>query len=83
MAGTTEGGKKTAEGGRGDPNKASPVAVEHYIKGITFPADKNKLLQQAKSNNAPDDVIKVLQKFGEKEYSSPIDISKEFSRVNE
>lgn len=30
MAGTTEGGVKSSEGGRGDPDKASPAAIERY-----------------------------------------------------
>jgi hypothetical protein len=82
MAGTTEGGKKGAEADRGDPKKASPAAIENYIKGIKFPADKNKLIEQAERNKAPSDVINVLKKFEEKEYHSPIDISKEVGKVS-
>jgi hypothetical protein len=76
MAGTTEGGKKGAHGGSGNPNIASPAAVERYIKGIDFPANKKKLMQQAKDNDAPDDVIKTIQRLPEQQYNSPIDISK-------
>lgn len=81
MAGTVEGGKKTSEGGRGDPHKASPAAVEKYLKGITFPADKNELIKHARENAAPDDVLYVLGQFGEEEYHSPIDVAKEVSNI--
>lgn len=81
MAGTTEGGKKTSEGGRGDPHKASPAAIEKYLKGINFPAQKKDLINHAKGNQAPDDVMHVLESFEEKEYRSPIDVSKEVGRI--
>ncbi|MEN6617711.1 MAG: DUF2795 domain-containing protein [Syntrophorhabdus sp.] len=76
MAGTTEGGKKAAQGGRGDPNMASPAAVENYLKGIDFPANKKKLLQQARDNDAPSDVMKTIERLPDQQYNSPIDISK-------
>jgi hypothetical protein len=81
MAGTTEGGKKSSEGGRGAPEKASPAAVERYLKGINFPASKQDLIKHAKQNNAPEDVIHVLNQFEDKEYHSVIDISKEVGRI--
>jgi hypothetical protein len=81
MAGTTEGGKKTSEGGRGDPEKASPAAIERYLKGINFPAGKEDLLKHAKENQSPEDVLHVLNQFEEKEYHSVIDVSKEVGRI--
>lgn len=81
MAGTTEGGKKSSEGGRGNPEKASPAAVERYIKGIDFPADRDNLIKQAEKNNAPEDVLHVLNQFEEKEYRTVIDIAKEVGRI--
>ena len=75
------GGEKSSQGGRGDPNKASPAAVERYLKGIHFPADKKKLISQAEGNNAPSDVMAVLKRFDEREYSSPVDVAKEVGRV--
>jgi hypothetical protein len=79
--GRSAGGQKSAEGGRGDPNKASPAAVEKYVHGVAYPADKSTLLERAKENNAPSDVMHVLERFDEKDYKSPIDIAKEVGRV--
>ena len=81
MAGTTEGGKKSSEGGRGNPEKASPAAVERHLKGITFPANKAGLIKNARDNQAPEDVLHVLERFEEKEYGSVIDVSKEVGRI--
>ena len=74
-------GVKSSMGGTGKPEKASPAAVEHSLKGIRFPATKHELLDHAKENHAPHDVMTVLKKFGEKEYNSVIDISKEVGRI--
>jgi hypothetical protein len=81
MTGTTEGGRKASEGGRGDPHKASPAAIEKGVKGISYPASKDDLISQAKTNGAPSDVMEVLSRFEEKDYKSPIDIAKETSKA--
>ncbi len=82
MTGTTAGGKKTAMGGTGDPHKASPAAVEHYIKGAHFPADRDELIELASDNNAPDDVMDVLNNFSDQEYGSVIDVAREVGRID-
>jgi hypothetical protein len=81
MTGTHEGGIKSAKGGTGNPDLSSPAAVENYLKGINFPANKEALLNQAKNNNAPDDVMKTIQKLPDKEYGSPIDVGKEVGHI--
>lgn len=40
MSGTTKGGKKSAQVGRGDSNKASPIVIETYLKCMKYPAKK-------------------------------------------
>lgn len=79
--GRTIGGQKSSEGGRGDPEKASPAAIERYLKGISYPASREDLINKAKENNAPSDVMHVLNQFGDHQYNSPIDVSKEVGRI--
>jgi len=74
-------GEKPSGGGKGDSEKASPTAIERYLKGMTFPADKKALIEKAKSNDAPEDVMKTLNQFEEKTYSTVIDVSKEVERI--
>lgn len=75
-------GEKSSQGGSGHPHKASPVAVERFIKGIHFPANKKDLVNKAKENKAPLDVLHVLDLFDEKkEFHTPIDVAKEVGRV--
>lgn len=81
MAGTQEGGRKASEGGRGNPEKASPAAVERYLKGIHFPTSKDDILKQAQENGAPEDVINVINQFQDEEFNSPVDIAKAVGEV--
>lgn len=74
-------GKKSSEGGRGNPEKASPAAVEKYLKGIHFPANKSDLVEHAKNNDAPEDVINVLNKFDERDYQGVADVAKEIGSI--
>ena len=81
MSGRQLSGKKSSEGGRGNPEKASPSAIERYLKGIKYPVEKKYLINNAKGQDAPSDVISVLERFSEHQYNSPIDVSKEVGKV--
>jgi len=61
---------------------ANPVSVESYLKGIDYPASKDDLIEKAKQNNAPEEVIQTLQQFSQGQYSSPIDVSKEVGSMH-
>ena len=76
-----EAGVKSSQGGSGNPDKASPAAVERYLKGVSFPASKDTLMEKAKQNNAPSDVISVLNRFDAHEYKSVVEVAKEVGRV--
>ncbi|MCA0370304.1 MAG: DUF2795 domain-containing protein [Proteobacteria bacterium] len=82
MTGTTQGGQKSSMGGTGDPHKASPAAVERYLKGSHFPASKDELVDYASQNDAPDDVMDVLNNFSDQEYESVIEVAREVGRID-
>jgi hypothetical protein len=52
--------------------------VEHAIRGISFPADRNDLIEQAESNRANSDIIDILKDLPVNKFKSPIDVSKAF-----
>lgn len=58
-------------------SNVTPPGVEKYLKGISFPADKNDLLRQIRANNAPKEVVDAVEQLEEKTYHSPIDISQQ------
>jgi hypothetical protein len=50
---------------------ASIIAkVSKSLKGIHFPANREKVVQFAKKNSAPDEVMSVLENMPEKSYDS-------------
>jgi hypothetical protein len=53
------------------------VAVIHeYLRGMDYPSKKDGILQKARQNNAPDDVINVLNQIPDQQYNSAADVSK-------
>jgi hypothetical protein len=65
----------------GKSGHVSPAIVEKYLGGIHYPADRHKLITNAESKGAPNDVLSLLHKLPEKTYKSPIDITKEIGKI--
>lgn len=59
--------------------EASPIEVQESLKGIDYPVQKKELIQHAKKHGANKEVMEVLESLPDKEYTSPIEVSKEFS----
>ncbi|XHH07818.1 MAG: DUF2795 domain-containing protein [Candidatus Bathyarchaeia archaeon] len=49
--------------------------------GVHYPAEKNKLVNNAQGKGAPDDVMNLISKLPDKTYNSPIDITKEIGKI--
>lgn len=58
----------------------NPVQIEKYLRGVDFPAGKNDVIQCAEDNEAPDEVLSALNRLGDYQYNSPVDITKEVGR---
>lgn len=61
--------------------KVSASKLQLYLKGIDYPAGKEEILQTARDNNAPDNVISFLERLPEKQYNYPTDVEKEFGKM--
>ncbi len=59
----------------------SPAQVEKSIKGTHFPAQKQDLIQRARENQANQDVLEVLENMPDKQFNSPVDISKAMGKM--
>jgi hypothetical protein len=56
--------------------RGSAAELEKYLKGVDYPASKDDLLEKARSNGAPDEVIDMINSLTETHFNSPIDVSK-------
>jgi methionine salvage enolase-phosphatase E1 len=60
------------EKSRGQPS----INVSRFLQGINFPVQKKQLLQQAQQNQADKEVINMIQKLDEREYTNMSDVMK-------
>ncbi len=52
-----------------------------YLKGVDFPADKQKIIDSAKSHGAPENVIQFLNRLPDKEYVRVTELESEFNKM--
>ena len=65
----------------GKSGHVSPAIVEKYLAGMHYPAERNKLIDNAQNKNASEAVMTLLNKLPMKTYTSPIDITKEIGKL--
>ena len=66
---------------RGDSTKVNPIVLQDYLGAAQFPADKWELINYARDQGAPEDVLYVMEQFDEREYDSPGDVIEEIGRL--
>jgi hypothetical protein len=59
---------------------ASPAKIQQCLKGAHYPSNKQDLVNLAHKNNAPSDVMSILDLIPEKEYISPAHVMKEVGK---
>ncbi len=59
---------------------ASPAKIQECLKGAHYPSNKRDLVNLAKRNSAPRDVMAILDLIPEKEYISPVHVMKEVGK---
>ena len=61
--------------------KVSAAEIQVYLKGINYPADKQKVIQTARNNGAPENVMSFLNRLPERQYNYPTDVEVEFGKM--
>jgi hypothetical protein len=62
-------------------NVASIPVIQEFLKNLHFPADKQAIMNEAKSKGADNNVTSMLQKLPERQYQNQSDITNELSRI--
>ena len=52
------------------------IKVYRFLRGIRYPATKQQLMDQARSNHADEEALSSLREMPEGEYSGPDDVSR-------
>jgi hypothetical protein len=61
--------------------KVSASELQLYLKGIRYPADKQKLMEIARGNGAPENVVSVINRLPEKTYGRANEVQQEFGKA--
>lgn len=66
--------------------EVNPVELQKALEGMEYGsegASKEELLQKARDNNAPEEVMTFLERIDEGNYENPADVQKELGRLND
>lgn len=54
----------------------SSADIDRYLRGMNFPANKREIMDNARMQNAPEDVMSALEKLPDQRFNSSMDVSK-------
>ena len=63
-------------------NVDSPISIQKHLKGIQFPASKQELIETARKNGAPDDVLGMIQRLPQEQYKDAPNVAEAFGKVH-
>jgi len=58
----------------------SPSNVERYLAGVSYPATKGDLLQAAQANDAPRDIMRLIEEIDMEQFGGPQDVMKGYGK---
>ncbi len=61
----------------------APANVQSYLKGVHYPSKKEDLVNTARHNGAPKEIVEVLRKLPEDEFGGPQDVMKAYGDLDE
>jgi hypothetical protein len=56
------------------------IEVQKYLAGVDYPADRDALVQHARDNDAPDEIVEALQDIDDRSYDGPSGVSEQVAR---
>lgn len=59
----------------------SPANIASFLEGLEFPASKDEVVDYAEDNNAPQEIIDVLEQLPDQEFLSMTDIMSGIGQV--
>lgn len=66
--------KSSTSGSSG--KRISPVQMQKHLKGVSYPASKDDLVRQARTNHASDDIVDKIRMLPADSFGGPKDVMK-------
>lgn len=60
----------------------SAANVQKYLEGVDYPTDKQGLVQKARQNDAPPEVVSAIEDLPAEEYGGPQDVMKAYGETH-
>lgn len=60
----------------------NPIQIQKFLGGLDYPVKKQDIVQKARQKGADDTILQILQKIPDQEYSSPVALSREVSKIH-
>jgi Protein of unknown function (DUF2795) len=73
--------RRSRSAGRRSTSKAHPVHVQAFLEGVGYPTDKQKLVNDAKSQGADREVRDTLERLPRRRFKSPTEVSEAIGRL--
>ncbi len=83
MQGEDPAGRGGHEGGKASlhTSNVSAARFARYLKGISFPVNRETIVSTAKSNGAPENVMELFNRLPQREYNRANEVEQEFSKL--
>ena len=63
--------------------KVSPAQIQKKLDGVDYPASKQDLIDHVKNSEGNNkEVIQVMDQLPDKDYNSPVDVSKAVGQID-
>jgi hypothetical protein len=59
----------------------SPANLQKYLRDVGYPASKDDLLEQARRNEAPKEILETIQRLPEDQFGGPQDVMKGYGEI--
>jgi hypothetical protein len=60
----------------------SPANLQKYLNGVDYPTDRKGLVQKAKQNDAPKEVIDAIEELPSDKFGGPQDVMKAYGETH-
>jgi hypothetical protein len=74
-------GRSRGRRNRHPAHRASPIAIQKYLRGVDYPVQKHNLLATARAEGADEAVLHTLAQLPERWYLSPIEVSRAIGQM--
>ncbi len=63
--------------------KINPIELQKHLKGMSYPASKQDVIDKAKENGADQELQSMLEGLSDDQFQTPADVNKAIGDIND